>query len=374
VLDQVEDELIKAMNSQMIPAFTQLAAQAAQRVGNDVIRQVNDDLARVDQHRHADNSRMDQLIALNTKLSHTVSSIASSQVQLQNEILNLKQTLREHERERGSERGLNLLSHSQTAGTLGSSPAAVSQHSLSRYGAGPSMAQESPHFPSHYGSLAHSGAEAQPLLSRPLQPATKTSNDEALTLEQLIDVVGTQMRNHNYNDAIVTWLRNDDKSEAVFKAVLVSYNPQFISGLPPIILLSMVSMLTKNLLDGEYLTHKLAWTELLLLSYGEIVHSLVSRRHPWPSMAMTLSVQSHACCKDKTFHTNTLSVAQDSEVRSVTPKIMSLLKTRLEQLFLNISNMAPRDPVLKNITNMTNMATRIIDTVRPGVVNPHSPY
>jgi hypothetical protein len=147
------------------------------------------------------------------------------------------------------------------------------------------MAQESPHFPSHYGSLAHSGAEAQPLLSRPLQPAAKTSNDEALTLEQLIDVVGTQMRNHNYNDAIVTWLRNDDKSEAVFKAVLVSYNPQFISELPPIILLSMVSMLTKNLLDGEYLTHKLAWTELLLLSYGEIVHSLVSPRHlgrPWP--------------------------------------------------------------------------------------------
>jgi hypothetical protein len=91
-------------------------------------------------------------------------------------------------------------------------------------------------------------------------------------------------------------------------------------------------------------------------------------------MAVTLYVQSHACCKDKTFHTNTLSVAQDSEVRSVTPKIMSLLKTRLEQLFLNISNMAPRDPVLKNITNMTNMATRIIDTVRPGVVNPHSPY
>ena len=60
-------------------------------------------------------------------------------------------------------------------------------------------------------------------------------------------------------------------------------------------------------------------------------------------------------------------MAQDSEVRSVTPKIMSLLKSRLEQLFLNISNMAPRDPVLKNITNMTNMATRIIDTVRPGV-------
>ncbi len=53
---------------------------------------------------------------------------------------------------------------------------------------------------------------------------------------------------------------------------------------------------------------------------------------------------------------------------------MSIIKTRLEELFLTINNVSPRDPVLKNITNMTNMANRIIEAVRPGLVNPHSPY
>jgi hypothetical protein len=65
---------------------------------------------------------------------------------------------------------------------------------------------------------------------------------------------------------------------------------------------------------------------------------------------------------------------QEHEIREVTPKIMGVVKQRLEQLFLAINNVAPRDPVLKNITNMAGLASRIIDVVRPGVVEVHSPY
>jgi hypothetical protein len=53
---------------------------------------------------------------------------------------------------------------------------------------------------------------------------------------------------------------------------------------------------------------------------------------------------------------------------------MAVLKQRLEQLFLAINNVAPRDPVLKAITTMTGLTNHIIDTMRPGVVDPHSPY
>jgi hypothetical protein len=45
---------------------------------------------------------------------------------------------------------------------------------------------------------------------------------------------------------------------------------------------------------------------------------------------------------------------------------MSLMKTRIEHLFLRISRIAPNDPTLKNLTNMANVAGRINDIVRAG--------
>lgn len=62
----------------------------------------------------------------------------------------------------------------------------------------------------------------------------------------------------------------------------------------------------------------------------------------------------------------TFYIAQDNQVREVTPKIMTLLKTRIEHLYLRISRIAPNDPILKTLTNMANVAGRINDTVRAG--------
>jgi hypothetical protein len=57
-------------------------------------------------------------------------------------------------------------------------------------------------------------------------------------------------------------------------------------------------------------------------------------------------------------------VLQDDQVREVTPKIMTLLKTRIEQLFLEISRIAPHDPALKTLSNMSQIAGRIAESVQ----------
>jgi predicted type IV restriction endonuclease len=57
---------------------------------------------------------------------------------------------------------------------------------------------------------------------------------------------------------------------------------------------------------------------------------------------------------------------QDEQLRDVTPKIMTLIKGRIEQLILHISRLAPSDPNLKTLSNMANVAGRIAETVRNG--------
>jgi hypothetical protein len=53
-------------------------------------------------------------------------------------------------------------------------------------------------------------------------------------------------------------------------------------------------------------------------------------------------------------------------LREVTPKIMGLIKGRVEQLFLRVSRLAPNDPTLKMLTNMANVAGRIAENVQRG--------
>ncbi len=50
-------------------------------------------------------------------------------------------------------------------------------------------------------------------------------------------------------------------------------------------------------------------------------------------------------------------------MRDVTPRIMGLLKTRIEHLILKISRLAPNDSSLRGLPNMANVAGRIVDTV-----------
>lgn len=60
---------------------------------------------------------------------------------------------------------------------------------------------------------------------------------------------------------------------------------------------------------------------------------------------------------------------QEGQVREITPKVMSLLKGRLEHVFLRLSSTMPSDPALRNISNMTSLTQRITDSMRPLAAN-----
>ena len=52
---------------------------------------------------------------------------------------------------------------------------------------------------------------------------------------------------------------------------------------------------------------------------------------------------------------------------------MTLLKTRIEQLFLDISRVAPHDTSLKTLSNMGQTAGRIADSVQMRHGGMHGP-
>jgi hypothetical protein len=317
VLDQVEDELLKAMNSQMIPAFTQLAAQAAQRAGNDVVRQVDENLARVEQRGLSDGNKIDQLIALNTKLSHTVSSIAASQTQLRDEVANLRQLVRQYENERGQpqaqshERDPSLgLSQSQRNNAYPPSnlpplsdmrqpyfaSGGSDQYDPKRVGSNPFSTSSQVDAPSSSRQLAigQTAVDNRPQIHQPQLPqpnaypsVAQSSHSSSNSANELIATIAGKMREGLYQEAIVDWLRNDAYSEAVFRAVLSRYVPQSFAGqLSPLIWLSVLSMVSKDLGIGESggglndqanpVTTKLMWIEVLLGAFGERVNSIVS--------------------------------------------------------------------------------------------------
>ncbi|KAL1837098.1 hypothetical protein VTK73DRAFT_4826 [Phialemonium thermophilum] len=145
------------------------------------------------------------------------------------------------------------------------------------------------------------------------------------------------MKSGSYDEAMMRWLQSGaDREEAIFDQVIVPYDPRFVAELPPLLLLSVGATVSADL-DGPHVAQKLALTEMVIYSFHQMLHSL------------------------------------DDQVREVTPKIMSLLKTRIEHLFARIHRIAPNDPTLKNLTNMANVAGRITDIVRSGGAH-HAPY
>lgn len=62
-----------------------------------------------------------------------------------------------------------------------------------------------------------------------------------------------------------------------------------------------------------------------------------------------------------------LTTQQDDQLCNVTPRIMGLLKGRLEQLIVKISRISPSDPIIKKLTHLVHMVTQISETVQPNV-------
>lgn len=68
------------------------------------------------------------------------------------------------------------------------------------------------------------------------------------------------------------------------------------------------------------------------------------------------------------------SLIQEGQVREITPKVMSLIKSRLEHVFIRLNSAAPTDPILRNLSLMIEYTRKIADSMGLSLPGSSSAY
>ncbi|KUI67252.1 hypothetical protein VM1G_02929 [Cytospora mali] len=416
---KIDEQLYTLLDDRIIPRFTKLATEAATACGKEILVNVNNQFNTIEQVRLKDMQKFEQLVGLSTNMSETLNTMVAAQTRFQEEILQLQTQLVQQAQRRisppqqsvsgrqighssqgpGNGAYHHSPSHSQSQALQNvgqavgpqqqyGSPQSVSQqfpnsvaaalsspgqqqwtgasgsmvspaHQQQQFPAQPvnpsilslqqsqqfgsPASQPSSQLASHISSqqqIPHQSApQSQQLAQSQLsgsqvsepqvvfQPTTK-DNRERLDIEQACERVRNYMAQAKFDDAVMTWIQDSRNEEEVFAEVLAKYDASFIANLNPLLLLTVAATVTANLENPQLLHTKLGWTEVVLLTFSEALPII------------------------------------EGQVREITPKVMSLLKGRLEHIFMRLSSAVPNDPALKNISMMTSLTQRITDSMR----------
>ncbi|RYO81012.1 hypothetical protein DL766_009642 [Monosporascus sp. MC13-8B] len=214
----MEESFRQTLLNTITPIFSDMAVAASRSVVQDVQRRTAEQIELLEQRHVADSHKIDQLTALVTRLSDTVSAMAATQSQFQDGFLKMQQQLS------------NRVPVSQ--------PQPSQSHSHS-YGSPPGSSHN----------------QLVPFANN--SPATKDSQ-----LQHLIADVASQMERGDYETGLIRWLQGDRKHE-VFDKYIVKFNPNFLQELPVLVSLSVGAVISEEL-DGPLLRERVSWLEIIL--------------------------------------------------------------------------------------------------------------
>jgi len=338
ISDKIANNVNAHIDTQIARSIKDIAPVIAKTTAQDVHRrivdevrdQINDTFERFEEQRRGDDAKIDQLIAQTKALSTAISSLAASQSQLQKDFVSLRQHVYDQSRERELAAQEPVHAHTHSRGSVGShnqsgsaarefanyAPQHQQQHHLQPHSnQSPASSQQREH--------QYANQEQQVLFA-----PTARENREKLELQNLMETINELMKSASQDEAILRWLQSGDKTEEIFQQVLSAYNPVFVADLQPLLVLSVGTTVSVDLTrNNPKLPQKIAYLEVVIYSFNTLVPSL------------------------------------DDQVREVTPRIMNLMKTRIETLLLDISRVAPHDSSLKTLHNLANVAGRIAETV-----------
>jgi len=266
----IDEHLLSTLNSHLIPAFSGVVGSAVQGLGEEVYLRVSGDVARLEEQRRNDAAKIEQLLAQTTHLSNMISTMAASQSQIQKEFLAMKQQMRERDVAPvpgpSSHAGSTIVSPNAPPQMVPQNQAAHNMghgHGHSRGNAGPHSREMVA-----YGQqqVAHQGPPPQQM-----QLQVQQRDPDIETVDEL-------MASGSYDEAMMRFLQSNAKEEDVFSQVLVKYDPNFVTQLQPLLLLSVGATVSAKL-DGPYVAQKLALTEIVIYRFKQLLPSLVSYSH-----------------------------------------------------------------------------------------------
>ncbi|XMA10411.1 hypothetical protein WAI453_003202 [Rhynchosporium graminicola] len=129
-----------------------------------------------------------------------------------------------------------------------------------------------------------------------------------------------------YEFAVIQWLQTQQEQK-FFRRYFVKYNPDFVQDLSPLLLLSLGATISMELTDG-LLPQRCTWLEAVILAFQALVSSS----------------------------------SLDEQVLELIPKIMGIYVSRIEHLFMHISQNMGTDPILKRLQGIVLLTNRVMET------------
>ncbi|BCR83905.1 uncharacterized protein ACHE_11307S [Aspergillus chevalieri] len=262
---QVENEVSKALNNTISPAVKNITLRAAEKIGTDMEKQVQAQMKQYEIQRHNDSAKIDQLTSLVRGLSDTVAAMAATQTGFQNEVLRLNHVF-------------NTRPNGESSGPHSARP-----------------------------SLTNI-----PAIPTPVAPAVPVETSEDMELAEVAQL----MSQGRFEEGSVKWLQSSQQAD-LFDNLFVRLNPSYLTGLSPIVALSVGVAVTSSLETN--VMERLSWLDVVL-------------------------------------HTVDL---RDADIREVAPKIMDILTQRLESLYMNVAQTNPHDPVIRRIAPLSRRAREL---------------
>ncbi|KAL1967307.1 hypothetical protein VTN77DRAFT_3353 [Rasamsonia byssochlamydoides] len=259
----VEAEFSKSMHSLITPAIKNAVLRGTEKLGLDLERQLQAQLKQYEAQRHSDAVKIDQLTSLVKGLSDKVASMAATQTGFQNEILRLNRQL------------LSQLSQQQNEAETRR------------------LSQQAP----------HAGVSTQTFTPRTPE-------------ESELAEIAQFMNDGRYEEASVKWLQSSQQAD-LFDNLFVRLNPAYLTGLSPIVALSVGVAVTTSLQTN--VAERLTWLEVVLQTVD----------------------------------------LRDPDIREVAPRIMDILTQRLESLYMSIAENNPHDPILRKIPPLSRRAREL---------------
>ena len=223
-----------------------------------------------------------------------------------------------------------------------------------------SMAAAQADFQGQFLRLQQQATTERREVSRQTQGATDTASlagpveqktPQELQFEAMLKELSVYMNDGNYETAIIRWLQSGLHQE-FFEQYFYQFNPDFIRDLNPLLLLSIGSAISGGI-ENQRVLERLAWLEAVLA---------VLQAH--------VNAQNMVSRKSLIYILNILTFKQQEEVREHVPKIVAHYITRLEHLFMIVSNSNAQDPVLKRISLIVNACNRILEATHSPTPSP----
>lgn len=215
---RVEEQFSALMQNVVVPAFTHLAVQSSQKVAADIHREASSTIEGINKQRQADSIKIEQLTQLVTGLSQTVSSMASAQTEFQAQFLKMQQQAANDRREAAAR---------QSEG----------------HGSRPS--------------------ESRPSTSLTGPVEERSASD--IEYETMLNSITETMDDGDYENAIIKWLQTRREQE-FFRNYFSKFNPNFVRGLTPLLLLSLGATISMEFED-DLIQQRVAWMEAIVASF-----------------------------------------------------------------------------------------------------------